>query len=119
MLELLMRDVTHKLLDAWVPEEIDGPMGSKKVVNKKTTHLIERVDVDMVDRILKIQDRRAKYLALDKPKKIEIEHEFDLDEVLKLAMQIEQSGALDAIDAEFTVKEEKESETEGDTDDKA
>lgn len=111
MLELLMRDVGSKLIDITKSTVLEGGMQGEKIGNRKDTYLLERVDVDIVDRILKVQERRAKYLALDKPRQAELKDDdggFDLSELVRFA-EILQQGKMpqEFIEADFT--EEKDS----------
>lgn len=101
LLEVCMRDVTHRLVDVIETEIVKGPRGGKRAVSTKKTHLLERVDVDIVDRILRIQERRAKYLALDQPIRSEVKHEFDLAELINAAIALEEGSPSKTIDAEF------------------
>lgn len=123
ILDLLMRDVGRKLIDVTVSEVVGGitltdEKGEEskvggKVANRKDTHLIERVDVDIVDRILKVQAQREKLLGLNAPKKEDKDDDsaFDLDALCKAALLL-QKGEMpeEFVDVEFTVTKEDDNE---------
>lgn len=120
LLELLMRDVGRKLIDVWEPREIEVKSGEgksyTKTVSEKTTHLLERVDVDIVDRILKVQKAREGYLALNAPRQDskDDKSDFDLEELCKAAKLLaEGKMPKEFIDAEFTPEKKGNDEEEG------
>jgi transposase-like protein len=109
ILEMLMKDVSTKLIDVHTSEVVEGPRGGKTAVIKKITHLLNRVDLEVVDRILKIQSQREKLLGLNAPKQKETDGDklFDLAELVEAALKL-QKGEMpnEFIDADFTVEKE-------------
>lgn len=103
LLEICMEDVTTSI------QLSVAYSGTRKTPSLETT-LIDRVDTQVVTAILKIMDRRSKYLALDKGDEKE-KNEFDLAELINAAMVLKKGGIpeefKDAIDAEFKTVDKK------------
>lgn len=113
LLQILMRDVGTRLIDLKTSSIGEDKDGGGRVLNKVETHLLERVDVDIVDRIMKILERRAKQLGTD-AKKDDEKNPFDLGELLDAVDEM-RLGKLPkgfTLDAEFIVKED-DGEEEG------